>query len=717
MSDALNTLRNYVKSKKDFTEDDERIIFQDQCYAKNIKTTYVIYGTGKDEKPKDYYTLECLAFLIKNRNLQHSLYVKNAGTRNISVVSRPDRKELLSYLDGEIETTGSIDKNAPLEITMQRPQVYAKTGLNNLSSGAGGFGAGTTTMPSIMNSSSSLMSNSINATSNFSLNNNNKRIFPDPDDPHGTSAKKISLEYTDHHQNDIEMTNAASLAESKASAAATAAAIVKSDFLGRIAKKFEENQSKTGSITENIVPLSESLTLEKIASIKAKKQAQKRKQVSSMGVDLIDEDLMDAASAAAQASGSAASNNTSRISHLDEMMLHSGAGATSSRINMDFASSMEGLVNDESSAVMRELLQRECVNRTRKSVLQSSGKQFEKDINAFLQLMKAKEDGGSGLIQDLNGGGTALVNTQLGSGANGAHMMQSQTANSAQKGRALGYNRFDQERYGAKDETGGFSIDTKLTYQPNGGTISLTPAHNNPSSTPAHNLTTSDNNKSNKNVPLQTASLSTSSNTQLTQQKTNIIPRPPSPHSLNTNPNNNQTQKSRKSPIIIIPNINSSLITMMNALDILQDLKYVSTEDKRKSQQGTNQNAPKDCEIITHKKEDGKNQQFKIVDNINKMLPQDWDRVVAVFAQGPQWQFKGWPFGTTNPPNPGDIFSKVKGFHLKMYGNPVDPNISKWSVTVIELDPHKRHLDRARLLSLWDELDRFIVKNKPYLSG
>jgi hypothetical protein len=26
-------------------------------------------------------------------------------------------------------------------------------------------------------------------------------------------------------------------------------------------------------------------------------------------------------------------------------------------------------------------------------------------------------------------------------------------------------------------------------------------------------------------------------------------------------------------------------------------------------------------------------------------------------------------------------------------------------------------LDRARLLSLWDELDRFIVKNKPYLSG
>jgi hypothetical protein len=47
-------------------------------------------------------------------------------TRNISVVSRPDRRDLLSYLDGEVESTPSIDKNAPLEIAMQRPQTYVK---------------------------------------------------------------------------------------------------------------------------------------------------------------------------------------------------------------------------------------------------------------------------------------------------------------------------------------------------------------------------------------------------------------------------------------------------------------------------------------------------------------------------------------------------------------------------------------------------------------
>lgn len=79
---------------------------------------------------------------------------------------------------------------------------------------------------------------------------------------------------------------------------------------------------------------------------------------------------------------------------------------------------------------------------------------------------------------------------------------------------------------------------------------------------------------------------------------------------------------------------------------------------------------------------------------------------MAVFAQGAQWQFKDWMLGDGNP---AEIFTKVKGFHLKLSGIPLDPNIAKWSVNVIELDPHKRHLDRARLLSFWEELDRYLI--------
>ena len=76
---------------------------------------------------------------------------------------------------------------------------------------------------------------------------------------------------------------------------------------------------------------------------------------------------------------------------------------------------------------------------------------------------------------------------------------------------------------------------------------------------------------------------------------------------------------------------------------------------------------------------------------------------MAVFAQGAQWQFKDWPLGDGNP---SEIFTKVKGFHMKLSGIPLDANISKWSVTIVELDQNKRHLDRARLLAFWDELDK-----------
>lgn len=38
---------------------------------------------------------------------------------------------------------------------------------------------------------------------------------------------------------------------------------------------------------------------------------------------------------------------------------------------------------------------------------------------------------------------------------------------------------------------------------------------------------------------------------------------------------------------------------------------------------------------------------------------------------------------------------------------PLDANIAKWSVTTIEIDSQKRHLDRAKLLAFWDELDKY----------
>jgi parafibromin len=121
MADALSLLRQFIIENKEYTIENDRFVFNDLAYAKDIKTNYLVYGTGKDSTPKDYYTLESIVFLLKNVDLQHANYVKKAAEKGILSISRPDRKDLLSYLNGQTITADRIDRNAPLEITMQRP--------------------------------------------------------------------------------------------------------------------------------------------------------------------------------------------------------------------------------------------------------------------------------------------------------------------------------------------------------------------------------------------------------------------------------------------------------------------------------------------------------------------------------------------------------------------------------------------------------------------
>lgn len=186
--------------------------------------------------------------------------------------------------------------------------------------------------------------------------------------------------------------------------------------------------------------------------------------------------------------------------------------------------------------------------------------------------MKAKEEAGADSQQQQQ---SALnTSTQLQPG--GTQVTQAQTQMSQAQQRQMGYNRFDQERYAAKDETGGFSIDTKLTYQPNGGALSLTP---NPNASPNDAAQTASNNNKNSN--------NFTPNTQLAPQKTNIIASTGSNGANNNNnggvnnkaklftsPNQPMQKRTNAKPIIIVPNTNTSLITLLNCIDILQDLKY-----------------------------------------------------------------------------------------------------------------------------------------------
>ncbi|KAM3966516.1 parafibromin-like [Aphomia sociella] len=112
MADPLVLLRQYNVNKNEIIEQDNQIIFGEYSWPKNVKTNYLVKMPKDASQKKEYYTLECLLFFLKNLNLFHPDYVRQAAEANIPAVRRPDRKVLLAYLNGETATSASIDKSA-----------------------------------------------------------------------------------------------------------------------------------------------------------------------------------------------------------------------------------------------------------------------------------------------------------------------------------------------------------------------------------------------------------------------------------------------------------------------------------------------------------------------------------------------------------------------------------------------------------------------------
>uniref|UniRef100_A0A4W4F5I3 Parafibromin n=1 Tax=Electrophorus electricus TaxID=8005 RepID=A0A4W4F5I3_ELEEL len=449
MADVLSVLRQYNIQKKEIVAKGDEVIFGEFSWPKNVKTNYVIWGTGKEGQPKEYYTLDSILFLLNNVHLPHPSYVRRAATENIPVVRRPDRKDLLSYLNGESSSSTSIDRSAPIEIGLQRP-TQVKRAADEVSS----------------------------------------------------EAKKPRIEDEERVRLDKE----------------------------RLAARLEGH--KEGIVqTDQIRSLSEAMSVEKIAAIKAKIMAKKR---STIKTDLDD----------------------------------------------DITLKQRSFVDAEMD-VTRDIVSRERVWRTRTTILQSSGKE-------------------------------------------GASARKAQTPVAMQPVPRPGGNE--------------------------------------------------------------------------------VVPHP-------------SISACSRTPIIIIPAAPTSLVTMLNAKDLLQDLKFVTSDEKKK------QGIQRDNEVLLQRRKDqiqpggstlSVTVPYRVIDQPLKLAPQDWDRVVAVFVQGPAWQFKGWPWLLPDG-SPVDIFAKIRAFHLKYDEVRTDPNVQKWDVTVLELSRHKRHLDRPIFLRFWETLDKYMVKHKSHL--
>jgi hypothetical protein len=172
----------------------------------------------------------------------------------------------------------------------------------------------------------------------------------------------------------------------------------------------------------------------------------------------------------------------------------------------------------------------------------------------------------------------------------------------------------------------------------------------------------------------------------------------------------------RGAAVIIVPNAASSLITLFNAPRFLQDAYFVHPTEARSAM--TTAGADKPWKVTIQRQVGGKVLRYHILDSVSRLKHTDWDKVVAVFAHGPDWQFKGWRWGRPEGRpdiSPVEIFDRVMGFHLHYDDEPVPTSISRWSVMPLGVSKSQRHLDPGVVAKFWDRVDRFVSVKKPFL--
>ncbi|KAG7698717.1 hypothetical protein KL930_001495 [Ogataea haglerorum] len=154
-----------------------------------------------------------------------------------------------------------------------------------------------------------------------------------------------------------------------------------------------------------------------------------------------------------------------------------------------------------------------------------------------------------------------------------------------------------------------------------------------------------------------------------------------------------------KEPIIILSPSASAILNMSNVKEFLQDGRFTNTADAGHSTSNM-------LQIVRNSKRFDRRLKFLVVSNVEKFFtkPEYWDRVVAVFTTGQEWQFKNYKYN-----QPSLLFQKVKGFYLYYNGDPIPDKIQQWNVQPIGIERTQRFKDRQTSEFLWESLERFMA--------
>ncbi|XP_023874968.1 protein CDC73 homolog [Quercus suber] len=155
-------------------------------------------------------------------------------------------------------------------------------------------------------------------------------------------------------------------------------------------------------------------------------------------------------------------------------------------------------------------------------------------------------------------------------------------------------------------------------------------------------------------------------------------------------------------PIILVPSAFQTLITIYNVKEFLEDGVFIPTDVKVKQMKG----AKPDCVTVQKKfSRDRVVTAYEVRDKPSGLKPEDWDRVVAVFVLGKEWQFKDWPYK-----DHVEIFNKILGFFMRFEDDSLESakTVKQWNVKIISISKNKRHQDRTAALDVWEKLEDFV---------
>ena len=155
-------------------------------------------------------------------------------------------------------------------------------------------------------------------------------------------------------------------------------------------------------------------------------------------------------------------------------------------------------------------------------------------------------------------------------------------------------------------------------------------------------------------------------------------------------------------PIIIVPGGVAGNVSLANAADLLEKGQWAPA--RRQDRGDANKRV-----LFKHKtlNDDGAEveSQFEICCDTSRFTKNEWDRVIAIFTNGKEWEFKGWKLGDT-----ATMFNRVSGFYVAFKGDTVPVTITNWKVTVLWLDKLARHSDITAQRFFWEIVRRESAK-------